>query len=211
MTQRRRVADHPSRASPGSCLERSLPVRGSRTSTRARIQPFLRYRRISLYFRNGRDAPTGLRRQRARARPGTSVVARARGASRRRRPARRRGGSRGCGPACPCGIREPQLKNINRYCSIDTAWFTINDLYAAFVFNRPNARSLPFLIRLRARAVGPLRRGWIPSCTCAARAPPSRLADQPPSCPAAPPQPHVQRSHGLTSEVSRFPVLCCVH
>ena len=83
--------------------------------------------------------------------------------------------------AAPRVVREPQLKNINRYCSIH-GWFTINDLYAAFVCNRPNARSLPFLVRLRARAVGPLRRGWIPSCTCAARAPPSRLG---PSRPAA--------------------------
>jgi len=110
--------------------------------------------------------------------------------------------TRGC--RAPRVVREPQLKNITDtgYCSIH-GWFTINDLYAAFVCNRPNARSLPFLVRLRAhRAVGPLRRGWIPSCTCAARAPPSRLADQPPT--AAQPHPHSHTFNDRTGSRQRF-------
>lgn len=140
-------------------------------------------------------------RPRARARPGGRARSLPPGAARRAAPVAGRT-TRGC--RAPRVVREPQLKNITDtgYCSIH-GWFTINDLYAAFVCNRPNARSLPFLVRLRAhRAVGPLRRGWIPSCTCAARAPPSRLADQPPT--AAQPHPHSHTFNDRTGSRQRF-------
>lgn len=101
-------------------------------------------------------------------------------------------------------VREPQLKKGITDTALYTqhGWFTINDLYAAFVCNRPNARSLPFLVRLRARAVAAV--GWIPSCTCARLA--HRPAAQPTSRPAAQLHPHshtfndrtVSRQRGFT-------------
>ena len=205
MTQRRRVADHPSRASPGSCLERSLPVRGSRTSTRARIQPFLRYGAGIAGYRFTFE--TGATPRPAPPSAGACPAGRSRAVApaRRRAAGRARGGShhaRVPGPACGTRTSTKEYNRDTGYCSIH-GWFTINDLYAAFVCNRPNARSLPFLVRLRAhRAVGPLRRGWIPSCTCAARAPPSRLADQPPT--AAQPHPHSHTFNDRTGSRQRF-------
>jgi hypothetical protein len=217
-TQRRRVADHPSRAlqAPVSSARSRCADRGRShardSSNFCGIAGF----RYTYSFETGRppDRLRGPRRARgarppARPGPGAAAAA-ARPGARGRGGSRVRRGSRGCRPGRV--VREPQLKKYITDTALYTqhGWFTINDLYAAFVCNRPNARSLPFLVRLRARAVG-LWGGFrrVPARGSRTAQPPSRPAAQLPSCTPTATRSTIARSH--VREVSRFPVLCCVH
>lgn len=138
-TQRRRVADHPSRAL-------QAPVSSARSRCADRGRPHARdssnfcgiagYRFTYTYSFGGaprfRYPATGLRgprrargaRPAARPGPGAAAAAARPGARGRGGVAGPPGGSRGCGPGV--SVREPQLKKYNRYCSIHATRLVYN-------------------------------------------------------------------------------------